>query len=41
MEYTVVSKTTDNSDGAWTYVIVNEVFVPEKIVEGIPSCLKV
>lgn len=37
----VVSKTTDNSDGAWTYVIVNEVFVPEKIVEGIPSCLKV
>ena len=37
----VVSKTTDISDGAWTYVIVNEVFVPEKIVEGIPSCLKV
>ena len=30
-----MSKTTDNSDGAWTYVIVNEVFVPEKIVEGI------
>lgn len=35
-----MSKTTDNSDGAWTYVIVNEVFVPEKIVEGIPSCLE-
>lgn len=35
-----MSKTHDNSDGAWTYVIVEEVFVPEKIVEGIPSCFE-